>query len=305
MGTAFSIVRNALGRIDLSSSRGAAVAGAGLLCVIASAFVAGRWVGASSAIVAPDAQVSAWQAELVRQRAEVARVRRAVEEQVDTLAVRVGQMNAQLLRLDALGKRLTEMADLKRGEFNFDAPPAMGGPEIPADGRIAVVPELNDLLERLSVSLDDRERQLGALESLILARELSRQIVPGGRPVFDGYVSSPFGYRADPITGHTAFHSGLDFVGPEGTQVLAVATGVVTYAGRDGNYGQLVEVTHGNGYVTRYAHNERVLVAVGQTVQKGNPIALMGNTGRSTGTHLHFEVLRDGAPVNPLAFLPR
>lgn len=305
MGTAFSSVRNALDRIDLSSPRRAGVVGAGMLCVIAMAFVAGRWVGASSATVEPDAQVEAWNVELAHQKAEVAKVRRAVEEQIDTLAARVGQMNAQLLRLDALGKRLTEMANLKRGEFDFDAAPAMGGPEIPAGGRIAVVPELDDLLERLSVSLDDRERQLGALESLILARELSRQIVPGGRPVFEGYMSSPFGYRADPITGHSAFHAGLDFAGPEGTQVIAVATGVVTYAGRDGSYGQLVEITHGNGYVTRYAHNERVLVSVGQTVQKGNPIALMGNTGRSTGTHLHFEVLRDGAPVNPLAFLPR
>lgn len=305
MGTAFSSVRRALSRIDLSSTRGVAVAAMALFLVMAAAFVAGRWVGAGSAVVAPDAQVIAWNAELARQRAEVARVRRAVEEQVDTLAVRVGQMNARLLRLDALGKRLTEVANLKRGEFDFDAPPAMGGQEIPASEPIAVIPELNDLLERLSVSLDDRERQLGALESLILARELSRQIVPGGRPVFEGYVSSPFGYRADPITGRSAFHSGLDFAGPAGSQVLAVATGVVTYAGRDGNYGQLVEITHGNGYVTRYAHNQRVLVAVGETVQKGNPIALMGNTGRSTGTHLHFEVLRDGAPVNPLAFLPR
>jgi murein DD-endopeptidase MepM/ murein hydrolase activator NlpD len=305
MGTAFSSVRRALGHIDLYSTRGVMVAAAALFLVMAAAFFAGRWVGASSAIVAPDEQVNAWNAELARQKAEVARVRRAVEEQVDTLAIRVGQMNARLLRLDALGKRLTEVANLKRGEFDFDAPPAMGGPEIPANEPIAVVPELNDLLERLSVSLDDRERQLGALESLILARELSRQIVPGGRPVFDGYVSSPFGYRADPITGRSAFHSGRDFAGPAGSQVLAVATGVVTYAGRDGNYGQLVEITHGNGYVTRYAHNQRVLVAVGETVQKGNPIALMGNTGRSTGTHLHFEVLRDGAPVNPLAFLPR
>jgi murein DD-endopeptidase MepM/ murein hydrolase activator NlpD len=157
----------------------------------------------------------------------------------------------------------------------------------------------------VGAAIDDRGRQLTALQNLILTRELARQIVPGGRPVESGYISSLYGQRTDPFDGHNAFHSGLDFAGTAGTRVLAVADGIVSHAGVDGGYGRLIEITHGNGYVTRYAHNAKLLVEPGRTVKRGDPIALMGSTGRSTGTHLHFEVLRDGRPVNPLSFVRR
>jgi murein DD-endopeptidase MepM/ murein hydrolase activator NlpD len=161
------------------------------------------------------------------------------------------------------------------------------------------------MLDDLTRQIKDRERQLSVLESLISTRNLSRQIVPGGRPVTSGWISSYFGQRPDPFTGRTAFHRGLDFAGPAGAEVVAVAAGVVTYTKERFGYGRVVEINHGNGYVTRYAHNQRILVSLGDTVQKGQPIALIGSTGRSTGPHLHFEVLKQGRAVDPMSFVRR
>jgi murein DD-endopeptidase MepM/ murein hydrolase activator NlpD len=274
----------------------------GGLLVLAAVFVAGQSFGERRARQAPLRVLADWRTDLAAQRVEFERARRAAQDQVDALAARMGQMNAQLLRLDALGKRLTQMARLKAGEFDFDRPPPMGGPELAPMGPGAG-PSLDRTLDELAGVIDDRERQLSALEAVILNRDLSRQILPSGRPVASGYVSSRFGERMDPFTGHGAFHAGLDFVGAPGDPVLAVAAGIVSYAGPDGGYGQLVEITHGNGLVTRYAHNSRVLVARGATVRPGDRIAELGSTGRSTGPHVHFEVLQDGRQVDPQRFI--
>lgn len=292
--------------VDLSHPRTAGRLALGVTALSACAFLAGAVVGWNGAERSAIASLEEWSAELTAQRESIAEVRRIADEQVSTLAARVGQMHARLIRLDALGKRLTEVANLDRGEFDFDAVPAIGGPQEqgPA-GEGPVVPVLDDLLGSMTAAIDDRSRQLAALETLILSRELARQVVPGGRPVESGYISSFFGKRADPFTGESAFHSGIDFAASPGTRVLAVADGVVSFAGRDRGYGKLVEVTHVGGYVTRYAHNASVLVQPGQTVRRGDPIALIGSTGRSTGPHVHFEVLRDGRPVNPMSFVGR
>lgn len=275
----------------------------GCVIVIAAVFLAGQSFGERRARQAPLDALTDWRVELGTQRAQLERARAAVSNQVDALTVRLGRMHAQLLRLDALGKRLTEMARLKAGEFDFDREPALGGPESPASP--GLVPPFNMLLDDVSRTIDDRERQLAALESVILARELTRQILPSGRPVASGYLSSRFGERVDPFTGHGAFHAGVDFVGAPGDPVLAVASGVVSYAGSDGGYGQLVEITHGQGLVTRYAHNRRIVVTQGATVRQGQTIAMLGSTGRSTGPHVHFEVLQNGVPVDPLRFMRR
>ncbi len=277
-------------------------AGLAVVLLTGGAWVAGSIWGGSNPV--SEFTVARWHDDLASQQAELARIERSVDDQVAVLATRVGQMQAQLLRLDALGKRLTEVAKLNRGEFDFDQPPALGGPETGA-GEGPVVPALDAMIDSLGVQIDDRRRQLTALQNLILTRELARQIVPGGRPVEAGYISSLYGQRTDPFDGHQASHQGIDFAGIAGTRVLAVADGIVSHAGPDGGYGRLIEVTHGGGYVTRYAHNAKLLVAPGQTVKRGDAIALMGSTGRSTGTHLHFEVLRDGRPVNPLSFVRR
>ncbi len=274
-----------------------------LAILIAIVFFAGMRLGGGGLFLTPAAQVLEWSEQLDAQRAQMQDVRAQLQEKVDALASRVGQMNAQVIRLDALGRRLTEMADLDKGEFNFDTLPAQGGPEGILGGVAAAAPDLSAMLDGLARQLQDRERQLGVLESLISTRNLSRQIVPGGRPVSQGWISSYFGSRADPFTGRSAFHAGLDFAGKEGSQVVAVASGVVTWSKDRFGYGRTVEINHGNGYITRYAHNASNLVAVGATVQKGDPIALIGSSGRSTGPHLHFEVLKNGRPVNPMTFV--
>ena len=272
-----------------------------VLALVAGAWFAGsRWGGPSAV---GEFTVARWNEDLDVQREQLARIEQDVDDQVTTLATRVGRMQAQLIRLDALGKQLTEVAKLKRGEFDFDQPPAIGGPETAGEG--PVVPALDAMLDSMGAQIDDRSRQLAALQSLIMTRELARQIVPGGRPVESGYISSLYGQRTDPFDGHQASHHGIDFAGAAGTQVLAVADGVVSHTGTDGGYGLAIEITHGNGYLTRYAHNAKLLVKQGQTVKRGEAIALMGSTGRSTGTHVHFEVLRNGKTMNPLSFVRR
>jgi len=306
MGINSTRLTRRLARVDLSRPRTAALLAGTSLVLVAAAFLAGTVVGWNEAEKSSIGHLEELSAGLAEQREAIAEARRMADEQVSALAARVGQMHARLIRLDALGKRLTEVANLDRGEFDFDAAPAMGGPEVEAFvGEGPTVPTLDDLLASLDATIGDRSRQLAALETLILSRELARQLVPGGRPVESGYISSFFGQRADPFTGESAFHAGLDFAGAPGTRVLAVADGVVSYAGRDKGYGKLIEITHGGGYVTRYAHNASVLVQPGQTVRRGDAIALMGSTGRSTGPHVHFEVLRDGRPVNPMSFVGR
>jgi murein DD-endopeptidase MepM/ murein hydrolase activator NlpD len=276
-------------------------AGLSLLALTGGAFVAGsRWGGPGPL---GEFTLARWNEDLALQGEQLARMEQDVDKQVATLATRVGRMQAQLIRLDALGKQLTEVAKLQRGEFDFDQPPAVGGPETAGEG--PVVPALDTMLDAMTAQIDDRRRQLTALQNLIMTRELARQIVPGGRPVESGYISSLYGQRTDPFDGHQASHQGIDFAGAAGTQVLAVADGIVSHTGNDGGYGRVVEITHGNGYVTRYAHNAKLLVNLGQTVKRGDALALMGSTGRSTGTHVHFEVLRDGRPMNPLSFVKR
>jgi murein DD-endopeptidase MepM/ murein hydrolase activator NlpD len=291
-------------QFDLRSPGFLAASAAVLLLVLGSVFAAGSWIGAQWAAAQPGRQVERWSAELARQREDLESARQLVQQKVDALAMRVGQMNAHVIRLDALGKRLTDMAGLKKGEFDFDTRPPVGGIDVSAaTGQPASVPLLTEMLDRLSDQLSDRERQLGALENLIQTRELRREVFPQGRPVQSGFISSFFGTRVDPFTGYTAFHPGVDFAGEEGGEVVSVATGVVTWAGEHMGYGNLVEINHGNGYVTRYGHNSKVLVKVGDTVQKGQRLALVGSTGHSTGPHVHFEVLRDGNPVDPMAFI--
>lgn len=241
---------------------------------------------------------------LTQQKQQIADLKQQLALRVDAMAMRIGEVNAHVIRLDALGKRLTEMADIDSREFNFDRDPPSGGPS-EGEGVSAQIPDLSAQLSQLEQRADLRESQLAALENVILARELKAEIHPEGRPVATGYISSYFGERADPFDGREAFHKGVDFAGTQGSDVVAVAAGVVTWAGPRSGYGKLIEINHGDGYTTRYAHNERTLVAVGQTVKRGEAIALMGSTGHSTGPHVHFEVLRNGRQVDPLSFIGR
>jgi len=288
-------------QIDLSQPRTLMVLATGFLLGSALLFTAGLEMGR---LVAGPVDRAAVARELDEQRLHINAARSEMQGSVTALAQRIGTLNAHLLRLDAMGRRITDLAGLDRGEFDFDQPPPVGGPDGGEfDGGSMAVPDLTAALDLLEAQLDDRQRQLAALESLMSTRSLGERIMPGGWPIIGGWISSHFGYRSDPFTGRGAFHAGVDFAAPPGTKVITTGPGFVSFSGYKEGYGNVVEVTHPTGYVTRYGHNSRNLVREGQTVQKGQAIAVIGSTGRSTGTHVHFEVVRDGKAQNPMRYL--
>jgi septal ring factor EnvC (AmiA/AmiB activator) len=242
--------------------------------------------------------VAAWQDVTRQQQDQIAAARNAAQADLDALTLRIGQMQAQMLRLNALGERLVSQGSLDTGEFDFSSAPAVGGPHN-LESESVRYPDFLSMLEQLGAEMEDREQKLSVLETLLMSRSLSERVMPSGRPIEEGWMSSKYGKRNDPFTGKQEFHKGLDFAGKKGSTVVAVGDGVVTWSGKRTGYGNLVEISHGNGYVTRYGHNQSHLVEVGATVKKGQQIALMGSSGRSTGPHVHFEVLRDGKTVNP------
>jgi murein DD-endopeptidase MepM/ murein hydrolase activator NlpD len=275
---------------------------AGLVAAIG--FGGGHWYSAKTGSGVSSAELAGLTEELQQAREHIDTIRQENEDTLDAMAFRIAQMNARMIRLDALGRRLTEMANLEDGEFDFDGPPAMGGPEEPvATGSNVAIPDVVEAMQTLDLQLDNREAQLGVLESVIANQNLKQRVYPQGRPVSSGWISSYFGKRTDPFTGKPANHTGIDFAGKSGADVVAVADGVVTWSSKRYGYGLMVEINHGNGYSTRYAHNSENLVAVGEEVKKGQVVALMGDTGRATGPNLHFEVLRDGRRVNPVNFI--
>lgn len=291
-------------QINLSGS----MAGALSLLIVgvlgAAAFAGGYWFSAQTGSGVSQGEVATLADELGLQRAAIHTTRQQTEDTLDALAIRIGQMNARVIRLDALGRRLTDMADLDDGEFDFDSAPAIGGPEEPSQAGSAIaVPEVLAAMYELDSQLSDREAQLNVLEGVLSNQSLSARVHPAGRPVKSGWMSSYFGRRTDPFTGKQANHRGVDFAGKQGSEILAVADGVVTWSADRYGFGKLVEINHGNGYATRYAHNSENLVAVGDEVRKGQTVALMGRTGRATGPNLHFEVLKNGQRVNPVTFI--
>ncbi len=228
-----------------------------------------------------------------------------MHDSLDAMAKRVGEMQAKMMRLDALGSRLAQTAGIKPKELSFDKPPGEGGPYVPAGHQDVSLESMNQQLDNLSLSMDDRNDKLVVLETLLLQDRSSKWLIPSVAPVKTNWYSSNFGLRIDPFTGRQGMHEGIDFAVPEGTSVYASAGGVVEYADLHPQYGNLVEIDHGNGVITRYAHNSRLLVKVGQMVRRGQKIALSGTTGRSTGPHVHFEVRYKGIAQNPVRFLKK
>lgn len=264
---------------------------------------AGYTVALQKSGLADVAEISELREDLDTQRSALATAQREAQDTLDALAIRIGQMNAHVVRLDALGQRLTEMAGLEDGEFDFETVPPIGGPEETIFFTDMDESSLVAQLDGLGVQIEDRAKQLGVLESVLLTRNVGDQVRPQGRPVQGGWISSHFGTRTDPFTGKKARHKGVDFAGKAGAEIEAVASGVVTYSGNRYGYGTMVEIDHGNGYVTRYAHNAENTVTVGDEVKKGQLIGFMGSTGRATGPNLHFEVLKDGVVQDPIQFI--
>ena len=258
---------------------------------------------------------SRWQQEIEEQRVAVGEVNQRSEKELRALTIRLAEMQARLVRLDALGERLVDVAGIASEEFDFGVIPGLGGPEngyeadsAPGAGESIAgyrPPAFMDQLQDLATTLDRREQQLAILEKLMDSRRQTEQSSLSGRPVKRGWMSSRFGSRTDPFSGRVAVHGGVDFAAREGTEIYATGAGVVTYSGRRWGYGNLIEINHGNGLSTRYAHNKENVVSVGDIVRAGELIGLVGSTGRSTGPHVHYEVLKDGRQIDPMPYISR
>lgn len=236
---------------------------------------------------------------------EMEQEREASEAQIAALTSKMGELQARLMRLDALGEKLTSAANLEQGEFDFSRVPALGGPAQTGPDNLYTTPDFFAAIDQLSQQVDSREQQLNTIDALLTNRSLQEESMVSGAPVANSWISSRYGYRKDPFTGKTAFHSGIDFTARQGSKVSTVAAGVVNWSGRDPEYGNMVEIKHGDGLVTRYAHNKSNLVKAGDIVKKGQVIALAGSTGRSTAPHVHFEVYKNGRVVDPAAYIRR
>ena len=271
-------------------------------CSLAAGIVLGSWMRPEPLPVVPGEPVSETNGVLPQ---ELAEARAAAQRELDALGVHLAELQARMIRIDALGERLSELADLDGDEFDFSQPVGQGGPDELLDGEVFRGSEVLGSLDALAARLDSREQQLEAMEHVLATRQREDASQVAGRPVLSGYQSSGYGRRSDPFHGRARDHKGVDFAAKRGTEIVAVATGVVTWAGRKSGYGWAVEVGHADGYSTLYAHNQRNLVKVGDLVQRGQVIALVGSSGRSTGPHVHFEVKKNGRQVNPATYVAR
>ena len=226
-----------------------------------------------------------------------------VRDNLNAMAMRLGQMQAQLLRLDTLGERLAKLAGFRPHDLMFGQTPGQGGAPSAIPSQDLSFGDLTRQLDALTRDLDDRGDKLGVLESTYTAESARKKLIPTVLPVQAGWNSSTYGWRIDPFTGQRAFHEGVDFLAEHGTPIRAAAGGVVVYSDFHPQYGNMVEIDHGNELVSRYAHASKRLVKAGDVVLSGALIAEVGRSGRSTGTHLHFEVRHRGVPQNPAHFL--
>lgn len=245
----------------------------------------------------------ALQQQLDSERSLVEQAREEVRNNLDALALRIGALQAHMMRLDAVGGRLVDIGKLDQDEFDFATEPALGGLAEDIDSHPVTAAELAEDLDRVDQLLADREKKLLLLQDMMLDAKWFSQLKPSGRPITKGWISSTYGKRTDPFTGRKTVHHGVDFAGKRGSEVKAVATGVVVRSEDSGGYGNLVEIRHTDGFTTRYAHNQKNLVKTGDTVAKGQVIALLGSSGRSSGPHVHFEVRKDGRVIDPKRYI--
>lgn len=277
----------------------------GVVSLIGLSVSAGYYFGKKQADEIPVQSYVQVKQVLDNDRSSLEEEKAKVQAHLDALAIRLGSLQAHMLRLDALGERLVDIAKLDGGEFNFNDEPAVGGLDA---SDTATSQDINELLADVngfSSLLDDRGQKLDVLEELITAGQLYDEVTPSGKPVTKGWLSSRFGKRIDPKTGKKMMHRGYDFAGKAGADVIAVASGIILRAERQKGFGNMIEIKHPGGYSTVYAHNKENLVKAGDFVKKGQKIALLGSTGRSTGPHVHFEVRKNNKYVNPSKFVSR
>lgn len=271
---------------------------------VALGFIGYELAGARNPHIYNEQTAQKWDRELKLQAEQLSTIKHQSEQQLEALTLRLATMQARLARLDAVGERVTTIADLDGGEFDFSQPVGVGGTN-PDGAENFTVPQFIEAIELLETQLDNRQQQLEILEGLLVDRQVQDDTFIAGRPIEKGWISSRFGRRTDPFSGQLAWHQGMDFYSEQGSNINTVAGGVVTWSAERSGYGLLVEINHGNGYTTRYGHAEKLLVEVGEIVKKGQTIALVGSTGRSTGPHVHFEVFKNGRVVDPASYIRR
>jgi septal ring factor EnvC (AmiA/AmiB activator) len=278
----------------------------GFLLVIAVAVGSGYYYGKQHAGVIAGQQPYADVEQLLTADREAMQEEKAqLQAHLDALSIRIGSLQAQMLRLDALGDRLVDIAQLDSDEFDFSTEPAIGGIASPESSASSDIHELVADVDTFKQLIGDRIEKLDLLEELMATGQLYEEITPSGRPIVKGWLSSRFGKRIDPKTGKKTFHHGYDYAGKTGSDVVAVASGLIVRAEYQKGFGNMIEIRHPDGYATLYAHNKKNLVAVGDMVKKGEKIALLGSTGRSTGPHVHFEVHKNGKYINPSKYVKR
>lgn len=258
--------------------------------------------------VMPRAMVERLESDLTAQRFALTETRALAEQNRRITSRKLAELSAQMLRLDAAGERMIKTANLDPSEFSFGQAPAVGGPDLD-DSMFYETEQSNDPLiqsiDHMQQQLAERDRQLRVLDDLLSASQLARVSGFEGMPIIGGYISSIFGSRTDPFTGRHVQHKGIDFAGPVGSDVMTVSDGVVVFSGERSGFGRLVAIDHGDGFITRYGHNQAILVPTGRRVMRGERIALLGSSGRSTGPHVHFEVLRNGQNIDPADYLKK
>ena len=278
-------------------------------CFLGAPFALGYFgfqlsISHNGAYVSPES-AQKWDRQLKNQESSLAEIKEKSQQHIEALTIRLASVQARLSRLDAMGLRLTHITGLDEGEFDFESSIGVGGL---GDGQQTSYSlfELGIEIERLERTLEDREGQFKVLRDIVLDREIESDLFVAGKPLEDGWIVSSFGQRPDPFTGKLAFHSGIDFTnGRPGSEIDTVAAGVVVWSGPKSKYGLTVEVDHGNGFTTRYSHAEKLFVSVGDVVKKGQSIASVGSTGRSTGPHVHFEIYKNGRVVDPASYINR
>ena len=284
------------------------LAAAGLALVLAMSAGGGlayTYLKMGAVMILTEEGLENWKLALLVQKQDLASVREDAERQLDALTLRLAELQGRVTRLDALGERLTLSSKMDDGEFDFSQMPALGGPELPDSIQHHNKPQLSEALDKLAEQIDNREQQLQLLDSLIGSRTQDNESYLSGVPAAKGWLSSRFGSRTDPFTGKGSWHNGIDWAAPRGTEILAMGAGVVVWSGDRFGFGNMVEINHGNGYVTRYAHNDTNLVKVGDIVARGQVIGTVGSTGRATGPNVHVEVIENGKNVDPQPFIYR
>ena len=256
-----------------------------------------------------DNSIVQMQNQIELQREEVDAGRQQLDSSLSGMTLKLAKMRSRLVRLDALGEQLTQIASLEDGEFDFSSTPGLGGPIQAPLIEIANQAEIQEKVSTMFAKFDDsissRESQLQILQSMLSDKKLKSERMVAGRPVKKGWLSSEYGMRIDPFHGKQQWHAGIDFAGRDGDDVIAVASGIVTWSGDRNGYGKMVEISHSDGYITRYAHNQENIANLGAIVQKGDVVAQMGSSGRSTGPHVHFEVFKNGRTVDPASYIHR